>query len=56
MSVDRKNVVFGRMQYVHNDYPDYVGMAVAPIDENMVAVVFVQALLGAKKWLLNFLI
>ena len=40
MSVDRKNVVFGRMQYVHNDYPDYVAMAVAPIDENMVAVVF----------------
>ena len=40
MSVDRKNVVFGRMQYVHSDFPDYVAMAVSPIDENMVAVVF----------------
>ena len=40
MSVNRKNVVFGRMCYVHIDYPDYVAMAVAPIDENVVAVVF----------------
>ena len=40
MSVDRKNVVFGRMCYVHSDYPHRVAMAVKPIDENMVAVVF----------------
>ena len=38
--VDFKNVVFGQMCYVHKDYSHAVAMAVKPVDENMVTVIF----------------